>query len=252
MPYDDIAIAMDQGDILVRGLERDDDLWRLLLAHAEAQWRHRVVLAEPKVLPPFVWVIDARFEDWEQRTRRLESLGVPHAGLAAALGNEPGGANLPSLARALTTDEVHLEELRREARAPLTYAAERLAQELGLHDAALGWEPPRWSADEITRERLDHGLRGGLREQRLLASYVTVVVTQGVGPMLRRTGTRLLLSEIVKDTLLQLYRNDARLLRAWDPATMSFEQYLSSFAEQSAALQLSRGYRMSLDEDERP
>lgn len=228
--YDDLAGALESGDVLVRGLERDDELWRLLIAHAEVQWRHRVVLAEPRILPPFSWIVDARVEDWEQGAVRLESLGVDHARLVAGLQSSPGAPRLP-FASALEIDEPHVELLGRVARAQLDHTAARLAQDLGLEDLAERLEPSSWSDEEVTPERLDRVLRGGLRERRGLADYVVSVVERAVfSELLRHRKGLELWPDLAQDVAEQLYRDDGRALRRWDPAHGSFSGFIRGVA----------------------
>jgi DNA-directed RNA polymerase specialized sigma24 family protein len=226
--YDDIASAMDSGDVLVRGLKLDDELWRLMIAHAEVQWRHRVVLAEPDVLPPFVWVIDARIEEWEQSARRLESLGVEHARSFAALGSSSGGASQQPFARALAVDEPHMELLCRVARLQVDPSAVRLAQDLGLDDVSEGLAPTTWSDDPVTPEWIDLSFRGGLRARRALAGHVMSVVEQKAIELGKRSKELSLLPDVVQDVLEQLYREDGRRLRTWHYAYPTFERYVET------------------------
>lgn len=234
--YGDIVRAMEDGDVLVRGLTSDDELWRLLIAHAEVRWRHRVLLVEPEVLPPLVWVVDARIEDWERSARRLESLGVEHARLVAALESIPGRAPLPPLARRLAIDEAHMQLLGRVARAQVHRGTVRLARSLELDDVADELELETWAGAQITPERVERGLRGGLRDRRALAYYVRSVIAReildGMHPAARSVS-----AEAVQSTLETLFRDDARALRAWDPAQEpSFERFVQS----AAALELAR------------
>lgn len=134
--YRTLVDTMDRGDVLVRGLKHDDQLWRLLVAHAEARWQHHVVLVEPRVLPPFAWIVDARLPDWEQRARRLQSLGVEHARLAAVLETRHGEQSQAPLGRGIPIDGAHMDLLGRVARAQIDHETSRLARNLGLHDVA--------------------------------------------------------------------------------------------------------------------
>jgi hypothetical protein len=81
--HDELAPAMETGDVVVYGLEGDDSLWQLMFAHAQLQWRHRVVLVEPAVLPPVVELLTRG--DWEASARQLGVQGVPQARVVAAL-----------------------------------------------------------------------------------------------------------------------------------------------------------------------
>lgn len=225
--YDEIANVMEIGDVLVRGLEHDDELWRLLIAHAAVGWGHHVVLAEPCVLPPCMWIIDARIEDWEKSARRLESIGVEYARLVAALESSPGRATRPLLARRLAIDEAHMELLGHVAREQVNPAAVKLAQDLGLDDIAEGLAPTTWSYDAMTPEQIDRSFRGGLRDRRALAGYVTSVVEQRAINELRKRSKGLgLLPDVVQDVLERLYREDGRELRAWEPARTTFDRYV--------------------------
>ncbi|MCX4240294.1 hypothetical protein OEB96_06705 [Paraliomyxa miuraensis] len=227
-PYDELVSAMDGGDVLVRGLEHDDQLWRLLIAHAELRWRNRIVLAEPCVLPPLSWVIDARIGDWKEHAHRLDSLGVEHARLIAALTGR--GEGVVPLARGLSIDEVHMELLGRVSREQLDGATVACAHDLGLHDVAEALDLRTWSADQITSERIERCLFGGLRSRRALARYVMGVVSRGIVDEQRKHGdeVRRMWPEAVDLALDALFRDDGRALRAWDPATdPSFEHYVA-------------------------
>jgi hypothetical protein len=226
--YDELVSAMLAGDLLVRTLERDEDLWRLMIAHAEMQWRHRVVLADAGVLPPFVWVIDARLEDWEQSARRLESLGVEHARLVAALQRSPERARI---ARGLAIDHAHMDLLGRMARGERDETAVKLARELGLDDVADALELSNWSEGQITPERIERSFNGGFRESVALGRYAGKVL----GDELRAMAVPAFLEQL--DTIIvHLLEDDGRLLRAWDPAQEpSFDAYLRRMTRRLAA-----------------
>lgn len=224
-PYDDVVGAMESGDVVVQGLEHDDQIWRVLIAHAEVQWHYHVILAEPKVVPPFMWLIDARIDEWNASARRLESYGLEHARVEAALSRNCGGEPL-RLPRALGIDEPHMDLLRRVARAQVDHATVRLAHDIGFDDVAEGLGPTIWSDEEITPERIEQGLRGGLRDRRALADFVTRTVERAIFdvPLGREY---LSWPYLVQDVLGLLYREDGRMLRDWDHAhEPSFEQHL--------------------------
>jgi hypothetical protein len=224
--YDDLATAMDGGDVLVRGVETEDQLWRLMIAHAELRWRHRVVLAEPKVLPPFVVLIDTGVEDWEQRAGRLEALGVEHPRLVATLRDSPDEARGPR-ARALTIDDAHMELLGRVAREQLDHTSVSLARDLGLADVADALELATWSDERITPERLERGMSGGFRDRRAFGRYVASIIGSEVeNVMAPGQGWK----DVVKVWALEgVFLDDGRALRAWDPAKeSSFERYVRS------------------------
>lgn len=233
-PYDDLAAAMDSGDILVRGVETDDQLWRLMIAHVELRWRHRVVLAEPKVLPPFVVLIDTGVEDWEQRAGRLESLGVAHPRLVAALSESPDQAR-GSRARALTIDDAHMELLGRVAREQVDHTAVTLARDLGLADVAEALELATWSDERITPERLERGMSGGFRDRRAFARHALQVVVDvllsGATPIPPS-------SEDLRESVSTVFSRlllDPQLLRGWDSEKEpSFERFLRKIIENLA------------------
>lgn len=223
-PYDDLAAAMDGGDVLVRGVETNAQLWRLMIAHAELRWRHRVVLAEPKVLPPFVGIIDARIEDWEQRAVRLESLAVEHPRLVAALESSPERA---PFARMLAIDEAHMNLLGRVAREQLDDITVGLARELSLDDAADALDLRTWSDDQITPERIERGLRGGFHESRAFMRHVWNVIVDEYRELL----PSLELDKTVVIVMSALLEDRGSLLKAWDPEQEpSFAGYLRKAA----------------------
>lgn len=228
--YGDLKTLLDCGDVVVRGVDDDDQLWRLMLAHAEVRWRYRIVLAEPIVLPPTVELIDARIEDWEQSAGRLESRGVEHARLVAALGcRRSGSSHLPPV-RWLAVDEAHMELLGRVARGQVDHSTVGLARDVRLGDVADLLELATWSDDQVTPERVERGLRGGFRDRGSLARYVMKVLFDELGSQptvstaLEETGS------IVATSLLG---EEGRVLRAWDPTREpSFERYLRGVIRQ--------------------
>jgi hypothetical protein len=228
--YDDIVTAMEAGDVLVRGLERDDQLWRLLIAHAELRWRNRVVLAEPEVLPPFTWIVDARIEDWEQHARRLELLGVEHPWLVAALtGSAEENAALP-FARVFSTNDAHMELLGRVSRGRLDDVTVRLARDLGLEDIADRLELTTWSREPITPERIERCLDGGLRGRRMFMRHVASLLP--APPRQAEPAAAIPIIAIAGWAVLAaLFDNDGRVLRAWDPKQEpSFKRYVRRVA----------------------
>lgn len=228
--YDEIMSAMERNDVLVRGLERDEELWRLLIAHAEVRWRHRVLLVEPRVLPPFVWVIDARIEDWEQNARRLELLGAAHARLVAAL--DMGRASRSPLARWLAINEPHMELLGCVARSQLDDTTVKLARALGFPDVADHLELTTWSNDEVTPERIERSWSGGFRGRSALGRYVGKVIADELQIEPRQAADFERMAIVVH----RLFDDAARLLRAWDPRQEpSFERYLRRIARRAAA-----------------
>ncbi len=234
-PYDDLAAAMDSGDVLVRRVETDDQLWRLMIAHAELRWRHRVVLAEPKVLPPFVVLISAGVEDWERLANRLEALGMENPRLVAALSDSPNEAR-GSRVRALTIDDTHMELLGRVAREQLDDASVSLARDLGLADVADALELATWSDERITPERLERSMSGGFRDRRAFARYALQVI---VDVLLSGTAPVPSSSEDLQESVSTVFSRlllDPQRLRGWDPEQApSFERFLRELIEDLAA-----------------
>lgn len=84
-PFGELFEAMTSSDVVVGSLEDDKDAWRLMIAHAQAQWAHRVLLVEPSVIPPVVPLVDARAARWEDLAETLRAHHRPYPRLEAAL-----------------------------------------------------------------------------------------------------------------------------------------------------------------------
>ena len=84
-PFGELFEAMASSNVVVGSLEDDRDAWRLMIAHAQAQWAHRVLLVEPSVIPPVVPLVDARVTQWEDLAETLRAHHRPYPRLEAAL-----------------------------------------------------------------------------------------------------------------------------------------------------------------------
>lgn len=152
--YGQLVETLKAGDVVMRGLASDDDAWRLLLAHAEVQWPHRVLLDDPQVVPPLVPLVDGTSADWETLARQLEEGGVPHARIEAALrGLGALPATHPARIRVLDGRAPLRPLLQTAARSEIGGSAASDAMALGLEDVAESWARRAWQRD--------HDLRAG-------------------------------------------------------------------------------------------
>lgn len=149
--YDELVGALEAGDVVVHGLASDDDAWRLLLAHAQVRWRHRVLLEDPEVVPPFVPVIDGTCADWEALALRLEHQRVATPRLAAALRDLPWPSSAADRARprVIPSTPQMMELLRLAAHAELATSAASSALELDLWDVAESWARTAWLGGDL-------------------------------------------------------------------------------------------------------
>lgn len=169
--YEALLAAFETSDVVVPRLAHEDDVWKLLIAHAQVQWRHRILLLDPKLVPPFVPLVHDWPADWEALAHRLESQGVLNAGLEAALRDLDAGSawmrtRVPP--RVLSPSPALRDLLGAAARGEIDAGAAALAMEAGFHDMAESWA-------RMALHRGDH--RAGSTLARALLARVGVSTT---------------------------------------------------------------------------
>jgi tetratricopeptide (TPR) repeat protein len=149
-PYCKLVAALEDHDVVVRALRRDEDAWRLLFAHAQVQWKHRVLLEDPEVVPPFVSLVGGASANWETAALELRARGVEHARLEAALSDlDPRlDGSRPSEPRILASNEALMRLLVQASTRRIDTTAAKLALERGLTDVAEIWARTAWQRGE--------------------------------------------------------------------------------------------------------
>lgn len=108
------------------------------------------------------------------------------------------------------------------------------------------------SSPSLTPAIIAEHLEGDRGQRRLLAEHLLEHVDRAVFHALRdRPAARARKDDLVAELLLYLYRNDARVLRQWDPARAGLKGYVSMVAGRFVRRKLASARDpASLDEDE--
>ncbi|MEM9455043.1 MAG: hypothetical protein AAGF11_12755 [Myxococcota bacterium] len=190
-PFGELFEAMASSNVVVGSLEDDRDAWRLMLAHAQAQWAHRVLLVEPSVIPPVVPLVDARAAQWEDLAETLRAHHRPYPRLEAALRDlkDETSAQRP---RIVAPEPNFMEVLRTSAHQENARALVQ-AVDVDLTDVAEYWARRAWRDGnapaglillQLCLENANHLISVGkfIQAQQVLTEAMTVA--HELGPSL--------------------------------------------------------------------